>query len=237
MSSNAPCVLDPLRLTVASLWSLLCGLPTNRQVELDRAAACAALGDQRSVRRREEELIADVLNELVALVAQADVVAAPCFGVLDRRRTDVARRERHRDRRACQSGPGRVAHLVGRAHFHAHGAAREHPQRESCPLCGVVLLVVVEILAVEAHPGRVLRNESTITSNDLAVESLDHCAWSLSDSVNVGVDSRFASGLVSTSTGLLWVAIGSGAALLALADGAAKIVTFGRLGGVKSLVH
>ena len=80
-------------------------------------------------------------------------------------------------------------------------------------------------------------NVSTVTSNLLAVESLDHCAWSLSDSVKTGVDSRFASGLVSTSTGLPWVAIGNGVALLAPADGAAKIVTLGRLGGVKSLVH
>src|ERR1700735_3370971 len=75
-------------------------------------------------------------------------------------------------------------------------------------------------------------NESTVTSNVLAVESLDHCASRRVESVNVGVASRFASGLVNvTPNGGFLCGVGLGATALAVADGAAKMLILGRFGG------
>ena len=81
-------------------------------------------------------------------------------------------------------------------------------------------------------------NESIVTSYDVAVESLDHWARSRVASVNVGVLRSFARGFVNVtpSPGFL-VATGTGVNALALATESAKIVTFGRFGGVRSLVH
>ena len=81
-------------------------------------------------------------------------------------------------------------------------------------------------------------NESIVTSYDVAVESLDHWARSRVASVNVGVLRSFARGFVNVrpSPGFL-VATGTGVNALAPATGSAKIVTFGRFGGVRSLVH
>ena len=56
------------------------------EIELDYAAAAAPLGDERRMRGCGEELVADLLHELVALVAEDDVVAAERLGVLDRPR-------------------------------------------------------------------------------------------------------------------------------------------------------
>ena len=77
----------------------------------------------------------------------------------------------------------------------------------------------------------------TITSKETALESLFHCAWSRVESVNGGVLSSLASGLVNVAPRpWLGTAFTTGAALLALAAlGAGKMVTFGRLGGVRSL--
>ncbi len=78
---------------------------------------------------------------------------------------------------------------------------------------------------------------STVTSNVLAVESLDHCAWSVSESVKAGVASRSAIGLVRVSPSPGFLSTGSGSRAAAVAVGAATIVTWGRLGGVRSLVQ
>src|SRR5205085_671325 len=76
------------------------------------------------------------------------------------------------------------------------------------------------------------------TAYEVAVGSLDHWARNRRASVNVGVASNFAAGLVNVTPrpGFL-SATGTGANALVRATESAKIATFGRFGGVRSLVH
>src|SRR6202042_242701 len=91
----------------------------------------AALGDQRGVGGREEELVSDVLDELVALGAEADVIATKRLGVLHRRRPDIPWRKRDGDRGAGRPRPGGVSRLVAGVHLHTNRGPRVQLQPQS----------------------------------------------------------------------------------------------------------